>query len=234
MDIIKRQALADKRRIASAIAAKTLAEYLGPLERGCEIYGLSKGQFSLIDLIEYALGHTGPADVVISTWTAAGADIEFAYRIMRLGKIRAISWLVDFSFPSRQPAYCAALRETFGDDCIRITKNHAKFVLISNDEWNLVLRTSMNLNQNRRLENFEISDDARMVAYLRGVIAEIFAAPEDFNRRPIEHIKNFEALGETAPQSASTAAASKLYGDGAYANDLRRVGVSYVGGGDGR
>lgn len=77
------------------------------------------GKFSLVDVIEHLLATTGPADLVVSTWTAAGADIGFANRLLADGRIRSLRFVVDYSFQSRQPAYCAALREAFGDDAIR-------------------------------------------------------------------------------------------------------------------
>lgn len=49
--------------------------------------------------------------------------------------MRSIIWLVDASFPVRQPGYCAAMRERFGDAAIRVTENHAKFVLVGNEQW---------------------------------------------------------------------------------------------------
>ena len=133
--------------------------------------------YSLIDLLEHILTFTGPADLVISTWTAAGADIDYALRLRDDGRVRSILWLVDSSFPVRQPGYCKAMRDRFGDAAIRVTKNHAKFVLIGNDEWHVVLRTSMNLNENKRLESWEVSDDEGLHSYLTAVVAELFAAP---------------------------------------------------------
>lgn len=92
------------------------------------------------------------------------------------GRALSARWLVDFSFPSRQPAYCDILRERFGDDAIRATANHAKFVMIRNAEWNVVIRTSMNLNLNRRLESYEISDDRDLADWLEVVVREAFAS----------------------------------------------------------
>jgi len=234
----RRAALEGKRIIRRQLAARTVAEAVGPITPGCEVYGLSKGQFSLIDLIQYCLQAIGMAAVTISTWTAANSDIGFAYRLMTGGAIRSLRFLVDFSFPSRQPAYCAALRETFGDECIRISKNHAKFVLIRNEQWNLVIRSSMNLNENRRLETFEISDDRGMAEFLEGVIREIFdsqPAAGQFDKRPIDHIKDFERLAEQAPAELAPAAMTstdtrKFYDPAPYGNDLARTGLTYLGG----
>ena len=234
----RRDAFEGKRIIRRQLAARSVSEALGPILKGCEVYGLSKGQFSLIDIITYCLEATGPADVVLSTWTAANADLKFAYRLMTTGAIRSLRFLVDFSFPSRQPAYCAALRETFGDDVIRISKNHAKFCTITNDTWHLVIRTSMNLNENRRLESFEISDDANMAAFLEEVVRDLFntqPAAGQFDKKPIDHIKDFEGLRETAPAELAAEALKstdtrKFYSTEPFGNDLARAGLSYIGG----
>lgn len=167
-----RTAARDVRRVQYAA---NVAEAVGAVEHGCEIYGLCRGQYSLIDLVEHVLTYTGPATLTISTWTAAGADIDYALRLTKDGRVPSVTWLVDSSFPVRQPGYCKAMRERFGDAAIRVTQNHAKFVLIGNDDWHVVLRTSMNLNENKRLESWEVSDDAELFAYLTDVIAEMFA-----------------------------------------------------------
>lgn len=202
------------------------AETVGPIARGCEIYGLTMGQWSLIDLIEHVLAATGPADVVLSTWTAANADIGFANALFKNGSIKSLRFIVDFSFPSRQPAYCAALREAFGDEAIRVTKNHAKFVLIRNRKWNVVIRTSMNLNENRRLENFEVSDCKPMAAWLQEVVDELFekqSAEETFARTPTQHVENFGAEWGLEGDNG----ASLHFSDAPLGNDLRRSGMSF-------
>lgn len=209
----------------ASYSADNARDGVGPITPGCEIYGLSNGSFSLTDIILYALETTGPAEVTISTWTAANADITHANKLLTSGDIRDLRFIVDFSFPSRQPAYCSALREAFGDSAIRVTKTHAKFVLVRNDRWNLAIRTSMNLNANKRLENFEISDDPGLCDHLYSFVEELFraqAAGEGFTNRPSDNVKQFDDL-TSAPQNQ----ASFHFGDGAYDRDLRRSGVSY-------
>ena len=232
---IRRGKKAEARTISRALTVASAAEAIGVIEPGCEIYGLSKGQFSLIDLIEHVLSFTGPCRGVVSTWTAAGSDVGFAYKLVTCGLLTSLQFLVDFSFMSRQPAYCQALRETFGDGCIRITKNHAKFVMLRNESWNIVIRTSMNLNENRRLENFEISDDVHLAQFLSEVIENIFETQPgagQFDKKPIDHMKDFEKLGGEAlkPEAAllKSTDAKKFYNDGPFENDLRRVGVTYL------
>lgn len=151
---------------------------IGELTPGCEIFGFNKGQFSLMDVIVAILDQTGPARVDISTWTAANADIRHAFKFVESGRIESARWVIDRSFPTRQPEYFRALVQRFGADSVRLTRTHAKFCLIRNDKWNIVLRSSMNLNKNPRFENFEISDDPAFADYFEQIVDEIFTAPD--------------------------------------------------------
>lgn len=223
------------REVRRTVARASAAEVIGEITPGCEIFGLSKGQFSLVDIIEHVLKFTGPASVLLSTWTAANADLGFAYDLLRNGSINAIRFVVDFSFPTRQPEYCAALRQKFGDDCIRVTKTHAKFVVIRNDAWSVVIRSSMNLNENRRLESFEISDCRQMADFCEGVVDSLFetqAAGEGFTNRPFDNVQAFESFLEDGEAAAMEVTAStdtaKYFGDGRYDNDIRRAGRVYA------
>jgi hypothetical protein len=165
-----------QRVIRRGLSIARAADAVGTIESGCEIFGLTKGDYSLIDLIEHCLDTTGPADVVVSTWSAAGADLEFARGFVADGRVRRLRFVVDYTFIERQPEYVAVMRERFGDEAIRLTRNHAKFVVVSNDEWALCLRSSMNLNENKRMESWELSDDRGMADYLLGVVESLFAS----------------------------------------------------------
>ena len=74
---------------------------------GREIFGLTKGQFSLIDLIEAVLDRTGPAALSISTWTAANTDVSTALALVASGRVTAARWLVDLTFVRRCPQLAA-------------------------------------------------------------------------------------------------------------------------------
>lgn len=168
----RREAAKREKRLARTESA---ARALDGIEPGCEILCMTFGQFSLIDGLWALLRQTGPADVSVATWTAAGADTTRAEQFLRDGRIRRMRWLVDRSFETRQPDYCATLRRLFGDDAIRTTRSHAKFATIRNDAWNLAVRTSMNLNENPRLETIEVSDDPGLADFLDAIFGGIFA-----------------------------------------------------------
>jgi hypothetical protein len=172
-DVITRH---NRPRAVLLAASETARRVFSGIEPGCEVLCLTHGQFSLVDAIAALLDHTGPAAVTISTWSAARVDLSHAHKFLADGRIRSLRFVVDRSFATRQPDYCAALVEMFGHDAIRTTVSHAKFALITNDRWHLAIRTSMNLNENRRLETIEVSDDPALAAFLGSVVDQIFAS----------------------------------------------------------
>ncbi len=164
-----------RRRVVRAVKTGSATEAIGKLEKGCEIFTLTYGQFSLIDALCAILGQTGPANITLSTWTAADADLRRAERLLRAADILSMRYIVDRSFATRMPHYCRAMRELFGDDCIRTARSHAKWSTVTNDRWHLAIRTSMNMNHNPRLETIEISDDPALCDFFLAVADDIFA-----------------------------------------------------------
>ena len=169
---------------------------LADFGRGLETYCLTFGQFSLMDAIEAILEKTGPADVSLSTWTAGGADLSRSAEHLRNGNIRSLRFVCDCSFGQRQPGYLAQLRRLFGDDAIRTTRTHAKFAVITNDDWSVAVRTSMNLNENPRLESIEVSDDPALAAFLLRVVDELFTEerPGDFATKSRPSLADIEGV----------------------------------------
>lgn len=190
-----------KRRIAFNETDQA-AQAIGRLESGCEIFGLTKGQFSISDVVQHCLTETGPATVDIATWTAALGDIKRAENLLRDGRITRIRFVVDPSFKSRKPEFCKALVDTFGDGCIRTVNSHAKFAIIRNDRWNLAIRTSMNLNPNPRLENFEISDDAELAGFFTRIVDEVFRNFDKSVNFSTQSRKELDRVGERRQQGA--------------------------------
>lgn len=180
--VFKRTGINSSREIRHLMAGESAAEAVGDLYPDCEIYGLTSGQFDLISIIEHCLDQIGPCRISIATWTAAGADLEYVWRLLDGGGFERVRFLVDASFYSRKPEWCRELIDVFGPDCIRATTSHAKFVTMVNDKWHLAIRTSMNLNRNKRMENFEISDDRKLTDYLEDVVENEFKRPLDFSQ----------------------------------------------------
>lgn len=144
----------------------SVAEALGGIEPGVEIFALTHGQFSLLDALVYLSQEIGPSRLSVCTWTAGVEDLQYLAGTLAAGRFTSVRWLVDRSFITRQPAYVARLRELYGDDVIRTTRAHAKFCTLVNERFTIAVRTSMNLNHNPRMETIEISDDPALCGFL--------------------------------------------------------------------
>lgn len=186
----------------------TARHAIGTLQQGHDLYILTFGQFSLIDALVAILEQTGPASVALSTWTAADAHLEKSAELMASAQITDFRMIVDRSFESRQPGYVHHMRQLFGPECIRAINTHAKFILIRNATWDIVVRTSMNLNNNPRLENIEISAHPGLDAHMQALVDEIFAevAPLENRGTPLElaHLQETFPFAEVAADRIPT------------------------------
>ncbi len=175
---------------------ESAAESVGTISKGLERYVLSKGQFSLIEFLEAILAQTGPAHATISTWTAAGSDISEAHNFLTDGRILSCRFLVDFTFHRRKPQFCGQIRQMFGNSAIRVTRNHAKLAVITNDQWKVTVFTSANLNMNPRMEYFLIREDEDLAQFNLSWIDDLFnsksASSDDQDKAAKWHKMDFQ------------------------------------------
>lgn len=172
--VLARPAARLKRELRDLRRKQSAEEAIRGLAKGIEIYGFTKGQFSLLELLQAVIKSTGPVNVSLSTWTAARHEIGELARMRDCGELLGLRWLVDFTFARRDPEAAHSIRMLFGLETIRVAQNHAKFCIFTNAEWQLVLRTSMNLNMNPRFEDFTIAHDPELAAFIGTILDEIW------------------------------------------------------------
>lgn len=149
-------------------------ECLKQFGKDCRIIGMTMGDFSLIDIIHSTLKQTGPATVVIATWSAGIKDAHQVTWMVDTNLITNLHLLTDHSYKTRQSKYAASIEDLFGKEKIRTSEMHAKFVLIGNDEYNVAIMSSMNLNANKTCELFEIVEDADVYGFLKDFVLHHF------------------------------------------------------------
>jgi len=164
----------NKEKEIRACKRGTAKQAIGIIEKNTDTFILTYGQFSLIDALMVILDQTGPAHVAISTWTAAHAHLDKSQELMENSEILSLKMIVDRSFKTRQPGYFAHMIKLFGVDCVREMRTHAKFITVRNDKFKIVARTSMNLNENPRLENIEISENKEFADFFTNIVNDIF------------------------------------------------------------
>ena len=146
--------------------------------QGRRIVGVSKGQFSSIDLVEAALDAAGPSDLLVTTWTIGRRDAEILARLVRTGRAKSARVLCDRSFPTRHPdRFLAVVNALSGvldaDRDLAMTNVHAKFWVLTGGVFDVACTTSMNLNTNARFESFDISCCGEIATFLLEVAAEV-------------------------------------------------------------
>lgn len=149
-------------------------ECLKQFSKDCRIMGMTMGDFSLIDIIHSTLKKTGPANVVIATWSAGIKDAHQVKWMVDTDLITNLHLLTDHSYKTRQSKYAATIEELFGKENIRTSEMHAKFVLIGNDEYKVAILSSMNLNANKTCEIFEIEEGEAVYAFLKEFVLHHF------------------------------------------------------------
>lgn len=147
---------------------------LASFSNDCHIFGMTMGQFSLIDLIHSILKKTGKAKVIVATWSAGIKDVHNVKWMIDSGLIADFKILTDHSYKTRQSKYAASIEELFGLENIRTSEMHAKFVLIQNDAYKVAITSSMNLNANKTCELFEIIEGGQPFDFLMNFVIHHF------------------------------------------------------------
>ncbi len=214
-----RTAAFEKRRESAARCEGLAVAALAEFRAGGHLFGLTKGQFSMIDIAAAMLARTGAADVTVWTWCIADYEIEAIGAFVVSEAIRSFRLVVDWAGAQRDMPVLADLQARFGDDCIRVTKNHAKVAMIANAEWSVVIRGSMNLNANPRFEQFDVSDGGAAWDVMSGVTEELWRRGKPVPVGRLSHADAADLLGGSAAAEPRLGWAPRL--DGEWWGDAR-------------
>lgn len=143
---------------------------MSTFDNGCNIFGLTMGEYSLIDIIHSVLKKTGRSNVCIATWSAGIKDAHQVEWMSNTGLISDLMILTDHSYKTRQAKYAASIEQLFGIERIRTSEMHAKFVLIANDSFKVSIVSSMNLNANKTCELFQIVEGEDLYSFLHNFV----------------------------------------------------------------
>ena len=176
--VFRAEKTTEARELRRLFRRETAADFIGTVTPRMHIFGVSKGQFSLVDVLRHLSDQIGRCRLSLSTWTVARADLDELQELTNEARFSSIRVLIDFSFQRRQPGLIATIRRRFGNEAVVVTRNHCKFLLMATDRFHLVCRTSMNLNFNPRLEDVEIKDDPELYQFLDEILNDIFERHE--------------------------------------------------------
>jgi hypothetical protein len=172
---------ARKRAMRAAESFKTAAQCIGPVRSDMCLFGLTRGQFSMIDVIQYVLAEIGGGHVAIWTWAIAEYEVATLTALMIRPDIHSARLIVDQSADKRNREIVEAWRNRWGEDQVRILRNHAKLARIWNDDWRVLVRGSFNLNFNPRCEQFDLDEGSPAFDLVAGIEETFPVLPRNYS-----------------------------------------------------
>lgn len=172
--------LAKIRRTKVAIESfKTFSESMEGIELdpGFSLFGVTRGQFSMIDVIRYFVDRLKPAHVSVWTWAIASYEVEAFEYFYQTDAIVDASLIVDRSAEDRNAELIDRWRQKFGIQKVRVCKTHAKIATIEGAGLKVLCRGSMNLNHNPRFEQFDISEGGEAFDLVKQIENDIPVLP---------------------------------------------------------
>lgn len=148
-------------------------EYLGRIEHGYNKHFYTRGAFDLVQLVLYILRQTGPADVVISSYSISEHTLKTLRKMVDKGEITHIRFLIDNRVRSISPKPFDVMIHSF-PGCYKCLALHAKVALISNAEWKITVIGSQNATHNPKLERGIIHTDPNIYVFDEYVLNDEF------------------------------------------------------------
>jgi hypothetical protein len=135
---------------------RSLTSAIGLLENGKEHHYYSHGNFNLVRLICYLLKQTGPAHVMLTSYSFSRESIEQLQNRVDKKAILSFKVILDNRVRVMSPLPFQMIAASFDYRCISV---HAKIALIWNDDWKITIITSQNATDNPKLERGVIFTD---------------------------------------------------------------------------
>lgn len=167
-----RQESSQRSRIGKIKAGddSNLADIISELNEGDLVEYISKGRFSLHNIIEHLLKLTGPAEVTLVTWAMTEKPLRTLHRLKSEGMITELYCLLEHKVPGHNPKSFHFAKTFFNG--IWLARCHAKSVVIENEKYGIVVSTSANLTRNLRIENGNIKVSQESVKFAKKWILE--------------------------------------------------------------
>jgi len=165
------------RRKRAVESFQTAAECIGKIEKGSSLFAITRGQFSMIDAILACLDQCGPAKVSLWTWTIAEYEIQCLERLRNDNRITEATLVIDHIGIKKNRTLLDQWQDQFGAQSVRFVVNHSKIATISDGNFTLLLRGSMNLNFNPRFEQFDLTEGGEDFELVKRIESELEILP---------------------------------------------------------
>ena len=135
----------------------------------------------MINALHVLIDHVGPgASVAVWTWAIAPYEVQAFQSLMWRGGLASASLIVDVSADRRNPELLNQWRDQFGDQSVRVVRNHAKIARVWGNGWRFLARGSLNLNFNPRFEQFDLTEGGADYDLVERLESELPVLPRNY------------------------------------------------------
>lgn len=148
-----------------------ITKHMGLIVPGKDIHFWSFGNFNMMRLVFWVIEQTGPADIIMSTYSISPKTLQGVINRKEKGLIRNIRFLIDNRVRSLSPKPFDMLVRNFDYRCISI---HAKVACIYNDKWKITIVSSQNATDNPKMERGTIFTGSDIFEFDKSVLEDGF------------------------------------------------------------
>jgi hypothetical protein len=127
---------------------------------------------NLHDVLSQVISITGPANIVLCSWSISVPAIKTIIKLKETGFIMFSFGVIDLRTRKDHAEAFGMVLNTF--DGVRIFPCHAKVIVIQNKDWNVTIAGSANLTQNPKAERIIVCSQHSIANFDRGKIMEMY------------------------------------------------------------
>jgi hypothetical protein len=157
---------------------KTLRSTIGDLKENEVISFATAGKWSMHDLLMYVLDTTGPSVVYMTTWTIAEESMRIVLELIEQGLITELHAVLDYRIEKRKPEAFQLAKNLISR--IKLTKCHAKTLVIRNEKLSVTIIGSSNFSKNPRIEAGVIFTDTATADFHQSWINDVIGETDIF------------------------------------------------------
>lgn len=103
------------------------------------------------DIMQWILGQTGPADIVLTSFSISEEFLRRLFFLEKSGLVRSLDIVLDFKATHKTLVLWPFIAQTVRN--CHLASNHSKLLLVGNDSWTVSAVMSQNLTRGNRFES---------------------------------------------------------------------------------
>jgi hypothetical protein len=151
---------------------RKLADVIGEVTPGQSCAFVTHGAWCNVSLLEHLLAYSGPAAVLLTTWSISADAITRIHAWQQERLITDLHVLFDSGTNDRKPDLHQLATGCFSN--LKTTQIHGKLMVVTNDHYNFVVVGSANLTKNPRIETGMVIHNKDVAGFYKNWFMEVY------------------------------------------------------------